>query len=262
MDFDLLCTAVSERADLFVQTMDSCLQMLDKQPQRILVHEDVRPGSSPGAIFAWLEANKQKTGIDFVHKVTAPSRGMGPAMLWCLEQAKTEFVFYTQEDWLFVRPVPVARALEVLARHGLHHVRFNKRKTMSAKHADTAHPWKKVEVSFPMPDGVTETWCISDHFYTQASLYRVALVLEGVRAVAHKSPQANAFVRDFNHHMNLKHIGDPAKAGDQQLRHQKLATYIFGPVATPAFISHLGSVRTTGPIQHVGEIRAMKKRNK
>lgn len=259
MGYELLCTAVAERTDLFVQTMDSCLANLDQMPTRIIVHEDVRPGKGePGGIYAWLEQNKAKTSIDFLHKVRSPAGGLGPAMRWCFEQAKTPIVFYTQEDWLFVRPVPVARCLEIMDRHGLNHVRFNKRKTMRAKHEDTPNPWFKVEVTFDDISGVPQKMCISDHFYTQASLWRVSSVLAGICDNADKNAQANAFVAAFNNWMNTKHIGNLSKAMDQATRHANLKTYIWGPVAEPAFIKHLGSVRTTGPIVHTAEIKGQR----
>lgn len=248
MSLEVLCTAVSERADLFIETMSTMLAQLDTPPARLIVHEDVRPGSDAGPIAAWLH----QCGIPYEHRVTAPSRGLGPAMLWCFRQARMPIVFYTQEDWRFVRPVPVQRCLEIMELHGLNHVRFNKRKTLRAKGEDTPNPWYKVEVEFADAAGVPQKFCISDHFYTQASLWRVAPVMGGLEACAEKAPQANAFVSAFNHHMNMKHIGIPAKVQDQQLRHRHLKTYIWGPVAEPKFIEHLGSIRTTGPIKHVG----------
>lgn len=259
---DIIVTAVSERAYLFVQTMDSLLAHLDAAPARVVVHEDViwdkddfgrltKKRADPGGIGAWLAAAKAAGKIgDYVHRVTDPAQQLGPALLWCLEQAATEFVFYTQEDWLFVRDVPMQRGLETLVAHGLNHVRFNKRKTMRAKHADTDRPWHKIEVEFPMPGGV-ERWCISDHWYSQASLWRVAPALEGVRATAHKAPQGNAFMAAFNHHMNMKYIGDVDRVQEQMARHAHMKTYIYGPVAEPQFIKHLGSAHTTGPIKHI-----------
>lgn len=249
---EVLCTAVSERSDLFVETMTSMLSRLDVTPSRLVVHEDVRAGSAPGAIGAWLAS----CGVPYAHEVTAPSRGLGPAMAWCFRQAATPVVFYTQEDWRFVRAVPVRRCLEIMDAHGLNHVRFNKRKTMRAKHADTDHPWHKLEVTFADAQGTNQSFCVSDHFYTQASLWRVAPVVDGLVSCAAKSPQANAFVAAFNHHMNMKHVGDPKRVQDQVTRHEKLKTYIWGPVGEPAFIQHLGSVRTTGPVAHVAETKA------
>ena len=147
--YELLVTAVSERADLFRQTLDSLLAQVDQQPLRVLVHEDVRPGSAPGEIAQWL-LNAQAAGriADFLHKVRTPAGGLGPAMAWGFAQARTPLVLYSQEDWLTVRPVPVAACMALMEKHNLHHVRFNKRKTMRAKHADTPNPWHKVEVEF------------------------------------------------------------------------------------------------------------------
>ena len=244
MIYDLLVTAVSERSDLFARSMASLLASVDIQPNRIIVHEDVRPGSSPGEIAAWLST----CGLPFEHRVTSPARGMGPGMLWCFEQATTPIVLYTQEDWGFVRPAPIARCLDIMEANRLHHVRFNKRKTMVAKHADTPNPWAKVEVRYLDSRGVPQTFCVSDHWYTQASLWRVDVALSGLRAAQAHAGSSERFVASFNAHMNTTH-GDPARAwNDQAMRDERLRTYIWGPVAEPRFIEHIGSQRGTGAI--------------
>ena len=48
-----------------------------------------------------------------------------------------------------MRPVPVARCLEIMHEHKLHHVRFNKRKTMRIKgeHRPPHEQFKKLEVT-------------------------------------------------------------------------------------------------------------------
>jgi len=256
--YEVLVTAVSERADLFIQTMESMLENLDTPPSRLIVHEDVRPGSRPGEIRLWLNTALAMGKFPaYTLKETEPSRGLGPAMLWCFQQATTPIVFYTQEDWQFVRRVPVGACLDIMEEHKLNHVRFNKRKTMKAKHEDTNHPWKKVEVEFAVPgialltlppQSQMQKFCISDHWYTQASLWRVAPALPGLEA-CQGFPQANRFVAEFNAWMNRTY-GDGREWQEQQHRHERLKTYIWGPVAEPAFIKHLGSVRTTGPIVH------------
>jgi len=252
--YELLVTAVSERADLFVQSLDSLISNLDQQPSRVIVHEDVRPGSAPGAIEGWLKDAKATSRIaDYKLEVMSPARGLGPAMLRALQMAKTPIVLYTQEDWLAVRPIPVSQALVLMETHSLHHIRFNKRKTMKAKHADTVKPWHKVEVQY-----AAQTLCISDHWYTQTSLWRVSQALPGVEAVAHAYPQANAFVARFNDWMNEKHGDGKQPWNDQAMRGERLKTFIWGPVGEPAFIQHLGSARTTGPIVHVNELKGVR----
>lgn len=246
MSYEVLVTAVSERADLFIQTMETLLTSVDVRPSRLIVHEDVRAGSEPGAIEAWLK----RCGFDSSHRVNPKAGGLGPAMLWCFQQAKTPIVFYTQEDWLFVRQVPVSKALALMNAYDLHHIRFNKRKTMKAKHADTDHPWYKIEKEFVLPHAEgAQKLCVSDHWYTQASLWRVDKVMRELEDAQH-CPQANAFVAEFNRRMNNRY-GDGRPWDNQEHRHERLRTYIWGPVAEPPFIKHLGSVRTTGPIVHL-----------
>lgn len=239
MTYEVAVTAVSERADLFVRAMELLLGALDAPPARILVHEDVRPGSRPGGIGDWLRTSS----LPHEHRVADPPRGMGAGMVWCFERATTPIVLYTQEDWGAVRPIPVGTALALMQSCGLHHVRFNKRKTMRAKHADTDHPWEKVEVVIG-----GQVLCVSDHWYTQTSLWRVAEALPGLRVAAVSTRTSEQFVAAFNAAMNAAH-GDPARPwNDQAMRHERLRTYIWGPVGEPRFVEHLGSRRGTGAI--------------
>jgi hypothetical protein len=251
---EILVTAVSERADLFMECMPRLLSNIDVWPWRLIVHEDVRPGSAPGEIAGWLHRARTEGLIaDYVHQVTDPAKNYGPAMLWCFEQATQPIVLYTQEDWLVVRTVPVARALGIMEAHGLNHILFHKRKTMRWKHADTPTPWEKVEIQFSVEgEEQPQTLCVSEHWNTQLTLWRVAEALPGLQANQH-SPQANAFVARFNHWMNTRAGLDTTTWKDQQLRHERLRTYIWGPVGEPRYIQHLGTDRTTGPIEHTAE---------
>lgn len=247
--YEICVTAVSERADLFAESMESLLAHVDLPPARLIVHEDVRPGSEPGEIGRWLAWAKGDGRIaDYAHRVTSPARGMGPGIHWAFAEARTPIVLYAQEDWLSLRAFPIRRALELMEAHGLNHIRFNKRKTMRAKHEDRpTERWAKVEVQI---DG--QTLCVSDHFYTQASLWRVAPALRGMNAVAERDPGAYQFVHAFNGWMDT-HLGDGRPWNDQQHRHERIRTYIWGPIGEPAFIKHLGSVRTTGPVDHLAK---------
>lgn len=250
-NYELLVTAVSERADLFAQSMDSLLAHLDLPPSRVVVHEDVRPGSRPGAIAAWLIAALQAGRIGaFDHRPVDPARGMGPAMLWCFERARTPLVVYTQEDWEAVRPIPVRATLALMERHGLNHVRWNKRKTMRAKHDDQpTKRWAKVEVQLGVDVASSQTLCISDHWYTQTSVWRRDVALPGLRAAAAQHSRAEAFVAAFNTYMNRAAGLNDQNWQVQQLRHERVRTYIWGPIGEPAFIRHLGTARGTGNIR-------------
>lgn len=252
--YALAVTAVTERADLFVECTESLFNNIDLLPDVVLVHEDWRPGTPEG-----LRGRISSFLRDYEHEVrlSEPNVGMGRGMLWAFERAAAlgyEFVLYTQEDWRVVRPLPVARCLSLMAEHGLHHVRFNKRKTMRAKHEDTPNPWKKIEVQFGEPP---VTLCVSDHWYTQTSIWRISEALPGLRFAAEQdgANRQERFVGRFNDFMNQHRHGlTPASWNDQALRHERLRTYIWGAVGEPRFIEHAGSHRGTGTIKdHIGE---------
>lgn len=285
MKYDVVCTAVSDRADLFVRSMESLLRNVDPQPAAIIVHEDDRgvtvpEGAPAGTIERWLSSAKAEGRIQgYAHRLQNPAVGMGKAVVWTMEAAAQRaaeghigpYVLFTQEDWEILRPLPLRRCAAIMDAYGLHHVRFNKRKTMRAKHEDTDHPWYKVPIEFDVPlEGCgsqpgwagppgddpwtrpTQVLCISDHWYTQTSLWRLDKALPNLRAAAAGKSQSNAFAGEFNHRMNLEFGAHAPNLGwgvqDPMYRHEYLKTYIYGPMGEPRFVQHLGSLRGTGNI--------------
>jgi hypothetical protein len=243
--YDVIVTSVHDRQDLLERTLRSMMAQLDQRPKRILINEDARAdrpvveGSSERRV-AQLERD---FGVSIELIVRRPGTGLALALLRLLEAASTEFVFYTQEDFDFVRPVPVARCLEIMQRHALNHVRFNKRDTIQIKGAhrpNRADWWTKEEVDF---DG--QTFCVSDHVYFQANLTRRAVLLEGFKELHLHSPDGVPRCEArFNAWFNKKY-GDGAGSvdGSQTKRRELLRTFIWGGVGEPRFILHTGAER-------------------
>lgn len=248
MKYDLIITTVHERVDLLERTMRSMFSQLDRMPARVLVHEDVRRGSTlvEGRTEAALAAVELEHGIPIQLLRTNPGNGMARGLVQLLAEASTEFVFYTQEDFDFVRPVPVARCLEIMTEHALNHVRFNKRKTMRIKgeHRPPHEQFKKIEVTIG-----GQVFCISDRWYHQASLWRRELALAGYSALVNAAAPDRPVERPedkFDHWINTKIGGGVGSVdGCQEVRLERCRTFIWGGVAEPAFIHHTGGERST-----------------
>ena len=242
--FDVIVSSVHDRADLLDRTLRSMLAALDQRPARILVHEDVRPELpfEAGRTQALCGAVERELGVPVVVIQTNPGGGLSLAMAQLLEAASTEFVFYTQEDFDFVREVPVGRCLEIMQRHALTHVRFNKRDTLPVKgaHRERSQWWTKQEVTF---DG--QTFCVSDHVYYQAQITRRALWLEGHKAILQGHPLGLPRCEaHFNHWFNTRYGGGAGSVdGCQDKRRDLLRTFIWGGVGEPRFALHTGAVR-------------------
>jgi hypothetical protein len=245
--YEVIVSAVRDRADLLDRTLRSMLAHLDVPPARIIVHEDTRPGHEcldRPTTRALLDAIAADHGVPIVLLERNPGTGLGLAMLRLLEAAQTEIVLYTQEDFDFVRVVPAWRCVQLMDAHQLHHVRFNKRKTMRVKAADKPPECRftKVEVQF---SGVP--LCISDHWYFQASLWRREMALEAFRALAAAAggrPYDRCEAK-FNHWMNTRlggGIGSTDATGAAR-RGEVMRTFIWGPVGESAFIAHTGHDR-------------------
>lgn len=251
MNYEVIVSSVHSRADLLDGTMRSMLPCLDMKPSRIIIHEDVKrdepfePGHTE-QIVANLIAD---FGIPVKLIQTNPGTGLGRAMLRLFHESTTEFVLYTQEDFDFLRTVPITACLSTMAHNKLNHVRFNKRKTMKCKGADRAphEQFHKVEVTFPVGASGMQTFCVSDHWYFQASLWRRDIGLEGFQALDHRCEPNRMIDRceaAFNLWFNLtygKGAGstDPTAANRLEL----CKTFIWGGIGEPAFIKHTGHDR-------------------
>lgn len=249
MTYDVIVTSLRDRRDLLEQTLRSMLGQLDLAPARIVVHEDVRrdiacPGPSTRER---LDAIAREVSIPIALYSCDPARGLARAMPWLLAEASTEFVFYTQEDFDFVRPVPIRSCLELMAEHRLNHVRFNKRKTMRVKGADRAPPeqFHKIEQRFG-----EQTLCVSDHWYFQASMWRTSVARDGF---AYLDSQASPGVfidrgeMKFNHWLNTtigRGVGSTDATG-AATRGESVRTFIWGGIGEPAFIHHTGHERSS-----------------
>lgn len=249
MTYDVIVTSLRDRRDLLERTMRSMLPQLDQAPARIIIHEDVRRGVEyPGASTRErMDAIEREFGVPISILVSEPARGLACAMPWLLAEASTEFVFYTQEDFDFVRPIPIRSCLQLMAEHRLNHVRFNKRKTLRVKGADRAahEQFHKLEVQFG-----AQTMCVSDHWYFQASMWRASVARDGFAAVV-KASSPGSFVdrgeMKFNHWLNTT-IGGGVGSTDATgaaTRGMSVRTFIWGPIGEPAFISHTGHDRSS-----------------
>ncbi len=242
--YDVIITSVHDRADLLDRTLRSMLPRLDQKPARILINEDCRADRPfvEGRTESILMALEDCYQVPIVLLRQNPGTGLARALLRLYEAASTEFVFYTQEDFDFVRDVPVGRCLEIMQRYALTHVRFNKRDTIPVKGAHRAREcwWTKQEVQF---DG--QTFCVSDHIYFQACLNRRALLLEGLKELLAWHPGGNVRIEAaVNDWFNRKYgNGAGSVDGHQDARRELLRTFIWGGVGEPRFILHTGAER-------------------
>lgn len=242
--YEVLVTSVHDRGDLLDRTLRTMLAQLDQRPRRIVVHEDVR-ASQPfvqGRSEQIVSAIEAESGVPIRFLQTRPGTGLGRALLRVLDASDCEFVLYTQEDFDFLRPVPVSACLGIMAEHQLHHVRFNKRKTMRTKGADRppAEQFHKVEVAYS-----GQTLCISDHWYFQASLWRRSIARDGFSYLVDSAGPDRPIdycEMKFNRWYNTVHGGD-RDLREPRLRQERLRTFIWGGIGEPAFIRHTGSDR-------------------
>ncbi len=242
--YDVIVTSVHDRADLLERTLRSLLAQVDQAPKRIIVNEDARADRPvvEGRTEKIVADIERDTGVPIYLIAKRPGTGLALAILRLLEHASTEFVFYTQEDFDFVRPVPVARCLEIMQRNALNHVRFNKRDTLPIKGAHRAREawWTKEEVVY---DG--QTFCVSDHVYFQANLTRRSVLHEGFAELFSWHPTGDVRCEArFNKWFNDKYgAGAGSVDGCQDKRRELLRTFIWGGVGEPRFVMHTGAER-------------------
>ena len=240
IDYELIVPSAS-RPHLLEPALGSLFAQVDQLPVRVIVHDDAAFPGRRAAVEAVL-ARVVPPGIPLVYQHDDPPWSHGPALHWLLAQAQTEFLLYTQDDLRVVRPLPIQQTLWLMRKYQLHHVRFNKRPTMEWK-----RDWQKLPVEF---DGVT--FCISDHWYFQTSLWRKDMIrpvvawlwaMLGPRFADQAEAKINHVLDGREPHFGHPFFPLPPKKCDPmhpRIRHEFQRTYIWGPVGEDRFVENLG----------------------
>jgi len=173
--YDLIVTSAS-RPHLLRPTLESLLRHVDQPPVRVLVHDDaVFPGrygrvaqvvADSMAILAETgrrdRSSAQHPEADLLTLRVPPDSyvmgsdppvRLGLALARLLEKVTTEFVLYSQDDFVTVRDLPIRRALALMDRYGIHSIVFHKRAIMAEKQTWRG-PWRKEVYHFD-----TGEWC-------------------------------------------------------------------------------------------------------
>jgi hypothetical protein len=270
--YDLIVTA-SHRPHLLEPTLVSLLDKVDQRPARLLVHDDaaVVPHERTWAqseVFHIQAARReqartvlQRLGVPVVYTWANPPRCLGLALRWLLNHVETDYVLYSQDDFVTLRPLPIQRALQAMDVNGLHQIRFNKRATRSEK--DTWQGvWKKEEVI--LPGGATVT--TSDHWYFQTGLWRVAPIQAALDWLT-STPERQQILSVASGEEAINRVMDGAfgaipglptpeweKAENARVRARVQRTFIWGPIGEDRYIRHIGGESPTGNHVRLGGI--------
>ena len=249
--YALIMTSAS-RPHLLKPTLESLFAHLDQMPLRVLVHDDVLDREkNRGIQEALLGLTKGVYhGYQLALHHADPPRRLGLAINWLLANigSETEYVLYSQDDFVTVRDIPLRRALQVMHDHNLHHIRFNKRATMAFKET-WAGRWVKEERTFLMGAPtlkIPEVLTISDHWYFQLGLWRVSEMRKALSFWTANPERTRRLALDepegmINHYFD--HIAYGGDYTDQANRAQCQKTFIWGPIGEDRYIRHIGGDR-------------------
>lgn len=246
--YELIVPSAS-RPHLLGPGLKSLFAHIDCLPARVIVHDDaVFPGRKAdveGALDYALPA-----GVPVIIKYDDPPLSHGPSLHWLLSQVSTEYVLYTQDDLEVVRDIPLASALGVMHQNDIHQIRFNKRATMEWKRT-----WQKKEYPFARPDGTTQVLTVSDHWYFQTGLWRVARIKPVVdflmletgdsfreRCEVKINDCMNRKSAEFNHRGPRDYALPPSaeEAMVQEIRRDVQRTFIWGRIGEDRYVNNLG----------------------
>lgn len=260
--YTLIVTA-SHRPHLLDPTLQSLLAHVDQPPTEILVHDDdatdllkpeigeARRADTRACLTHLMAEADWLEGCPTVYTWASPPRRMGLALRWLLANVRTEYVLYSQDDFVTVRRLPVALALDTLQTHELHQIRFNKRATLAYKETWQGR-WEKREVHYgPV------TLCVSDHWYFQTGVWRVAPIKAAVEwATATETRRRLLAQASAEEALNLildGHCGPIAGLStplptwqDPATRQAYQRTFIWGPIGEDRYIRHIGGEDPTG----------------
>jgi hypothetical protein len=268
--YELVIPSAS-RPHLLDEVLRTLFLHLDQRPTRVLIHDD--------AVFSGKQmevreviAERVPPEIPTIVLVDEPPICHGPSLKRLLDLVSTDYVLYSQDDHRVVRDLPVAFALDLLNRHGLNQIRFNKRTTADKKGRE-GEEFYKVEKKFLLVESEREheawygksgirfsrdqTLCIADHWYFQTGVWRVGSIKPVLDWWA-AHPEIGAFSEHMEVKINqvfngewAKHHGDfgsevptlKAEDGawnDPEVRARVHKTFIWGKVGEPQFVDHTG----------------------
>lgn len=286
MPYDLIITA-SHRPALLKPTLESLLARVDQPPARILIHDDAVPEFKARPV-AWrldsvmeeddvvnkeaalvteeqaqLRAAREETKellvklsppMPVVYTWSDPPRRLGMALRWLLDNVATEYVLYSQDDHVVVRKLPIADALDTMIANRLHQIRFNKRATLSYKHTWQGR-WRKEQLVMPV-GAEMRTVTISDHWYFQTGLWRVAPIKAAITWLTETQERRdilwNMLAEEaVNHTMDgrfgpIPGLDVPVEASmEPATRARTQRTFIWGPIGEDRYIRHIGGGNPT-----------------
>lgn len=232
--YELIIPSAS-RPHLLRPTLESLAKHVDEQPVRIWAHDDaVFPGRQ-GEVADVLSAVGTRWGVPVNWKFDDPPIRHGPALAWLLDQVESEYVLYSQDDFVAVRPLPIRAALALMTGHQrVNQVRFNKRATREYKDTWRGR-WYKQEVIL---DGQALT--VSDHWYFQTGLWRVSTICSIVRALRSTPEFRRSCEEAVNVHFDQELVHRKLDPLDPATRARELGTYIWGKIGDDKFIHHIG----------------------
>lgn len=261
-----LIIASASRPHLLAPTLTTLFAHVDQLPNRVILHDDCVFGQQRQDRVVEVLKNAVPDNLDVTCTTHNTPIGHGPSLHTLLRDVTTEYVLYTQDDHVVLRDLPVRECLEVMDAWQLHHVRFNKRDTMPYKETWQGR-WYKIPVELPVGDRRV-TLTISDHWYFQTSLWRVAHIrpviewfmensieqpsfhehaeikindaMNGNHAPRFRFYGAQDFAVDSPIIIPPRHLAPQQRERDPFVRAQIQRTFIWGGIDEKAYIRHIG----------------------
>jgi hypothetical protein len=240
--YEIILTSAS-RPHLLKETLRTLMSGVTQRPTRLLIHNDEVFPDREREMLDIIEYYGQRVTVRYVN--CKPPRRLGPALQWLLSQVTTEYVLYSQDDHVTLRPLPIHRALGVMERYGLNQIRFNKRVTMDKK-----GEFVKRETTYDDGNVPPVTLCTADHWYFQTGLWRVAPIRDVVDWWTKHGPgifaeHSEAKINDALNGGMRAHgypgLIDPERWNFPAARAETVKTFIWGSVGEPPFIQHIGT---------------------
>lgn len=247
----------ASRPHLLQDVLGSLMARVDQWPEKIVIHNDeVFPGKAERIQTVAREFVPDELKARVIVGNDNPPIKHGPSLKWLIDHVETEYVLYSQDDHRVIRPLPIRKALGVMAMHHLNQIRFNKRDTMDKKGRE-GEEFYKVEYHFGVAlDSELGTYevtlCAADHWYFQCGLWYVP----AIRPVINwwSRPDApGAFTEHCEYKINDVFNGkfgqflpnvvpycEPEQWNIPDIRAKVHRTFIWGKIGEPRFVEHIG----------------------
>lgn len=220
-----LCVTItsSSRLEYLKVTLESLKNKLKFDGLiKYILHEDFLIPKESEKIIKWAEKNFDIVGF---HN---PACGLAQSVDWLLNTVDSEYILQVQDDWMFIRDLPIDMILKLMDCSNVNQVAFNKRVTRSYK-----YNWKKKQINIKGVNLVT-----NPYWTFIPAIWKLSYIKKFWKDPPNKS-YAPWWINPI-----IKNIKSDKDIRDSKWVINNSGTYFLGKIRESPYVKHFGHFST------------------